>query len=166
MPERVETKVSIPLPAFLPESYVNDTEERMDIYRRIAAQAETGGIDEIGEELRDRFGPMPEPALSLLALVGLRLRAAAAGIVRAELEGKGTLLVEFAVGMVPPKEALGALAGEFEGRIAFDTLKGLRVRIGADRSGAGPRGPEPGRRPRSAADDLEKILNLLEFYAT
>ncbi len=166
IPEAVETKVSIPLPAFLPESYVNDTEERMDIYRRIAAQTGAAGIQEIGEELRDRFGPPPEQAMNLLALVSLRIRAATAGVARAELEGKETLLVEFVAGRTPAKEALGAFAGGFEGRIAFDTLKGLKVRIGADRSRGAPGGFEAGGRPRAAADDLEKILNLLEFYAT
>jgi transcription-repair coupling factor (superfamily II helicase) len=165
IPEAAETRISIPLPAFLPESYVHDTEERMDIYRRIAAQTGTEGIDEIRDELRDRFGTLPEQALSLLTLVSLRIRAARAGVARAELEGGGTLLVEFVAGRTPAKEALGALAGEFEGRIAFDTLKELKIRIGADLSRGGSGGIEPGKRPRQAADDLEKILNLLEFYA-
>jgi transcription-repair coupling factor (superfamily II helicase) len=165
-PETVETRISIPLPAFLPESYVHDTEERMDVYRRIAAQAETGGIDDIRDELRDRFGPPPEQALNLLALVSLRIRAATMGVARVEFEGKKNLLVEFAPGRVPAKEALGALAGEFEGRIAFDTLQGLKIRIGADRAGTVAGVAVPGTGPRPAAEDLEKILNLLEFYAT
>ncbi len=166
VPEAVETKISIPLPAFLPESYVHDTEERMDVYRRIAAQEGTGGIGEIRDELRDRFGPPPEQALNLLDLVSLRIRSASAGVAKAELEGKGTLLVEFASGRSPSKKALGALAGEFEGRIAFDTLRGLKIRLGSPREGsAGGPGGDSGR-ARTAASDLEKILNLLEFYAT
>jgi transcription-repair coupling factor (superfamily II helicase) len=165
VPEMVETRISIPLPAFLPESYVHDTEERMDVYRRIAAQTEVSGIDEIRNELRDRFGPQPEQALNLLALVGLRIRSASAGVARAELEGRGTLLVEFAPGRAPGKQALGALAEEFVGRIAFDTLKGLKIRIGAGPSDVAGGGGAARKRPRAAADDLEKILNLLEFYA-
>jgi len=166
IPEAVETKISIPLPAFLPESYVHDTEERVDVYRRIAAQEGNGGIEEIRDELRDRFGPLPEQALNLLDLVSLRIRAAAGGVAKVELGAGGTLLVEFAPGRSPSKKALGALAGEFEGRIAFDTLKGLKIRVGTPPQGAaGTRGGSPGR-PRAAAADLEKILNLLEFYAT
>lgn len=165
IPESVETKISIPMPAFLPESYVHDSEERMDVYRRIAAQAEAGGVDEIREELRDRFGPPPEQALNLLSLVSLRIRAASSGVARAELEGKGLLLVEFASGRAPAREALGALAEEFEGRIAFDTLKGLKIRLGTDRSRSGSGDSGFRRSPRSLADDLEKMLNLLEFYA-
>ena len=166
IPEAIEAKISIPMPAFLPESYVHDTEERMDVYRRIAAQIETGGIEEIQNELRDRFGPPPEQAPNLLALVSLRIRAASSGVARAELEGKGTLLVEFATGGVPAREALGSLAKEFEGRIAFDTLRGLKIRIGEDRSRARAGGSEHRKHPRAVADDLEKMLNLLEFYAT
>ena len=166
IPEATETRISIPMPAFLPESYVNDTEERMDVYRRIAAQVETAGVDEIQDELRDRFGPPPEQALNLIALVSLRIRAATSGVARAELEGRGTLLVEFAPGRVPVKKALGALAEEFEGRLAFDTLKGLKIRVGEDRSRAEAGGIKPRERPQAAAADLEKILNLLEFYAT
>ena len=166
IPEATETRISIPMPAFLPESYVNDTEERMDVYRRIAAQVETAGVDEIQDELRDRFGPPPEQALNLIALVSLRIRAATSGVARAELEGRGALLVEFAPGRVPVKKALGALAEEFEGRLAFDTLKGLKIRVGEDRSRAEAGGIKPRERPQAAAADLEKILNLLEFYAT
>ena len=158
----VETKITLPMPAYLPESYVRDSEERMDVYRRIAAQSERAGIDEILDELRDRFGPPPEQALNLLLLVSLRIRASSLGVARAELEKGGVLLVELAPGMEAPKEALGALAEEFEGRIAFDTVKGLVIRVGGDRSGM----ERNGRRGGSlAAADLEKILNLLEFYA-
>lgn len=146
-PEAIETRISIPMPAFLPDSYVHDTEERMDVYRRIAAQTETGGIEEIRDELRDRFGPLPEQALNLLALVNLRIRSASNGVARAELEGEGTLLIEFAPAWVPAKEALGALAAEFEERIAFDTVKGLKVRVGAARSRAGEGAPSPGNTP-------------------
>jgi len=166
IPEAIETRISIPMPAFLPESYVHDTEERMDVYRRIAAQTEAKGVEEILDELRDRFGPPPRQALNLIALVSLRIRSASRGVARAELEGKGTLLVEFAPGRTPAREALGALAEEFAGRIAFDTLKGLKIRIGEDRSRAGDGSLESRKDPRAVADDLEKILNLLEFYAT
>ena len=138
----------------------------MDVYRRIAAQEGIGGIDEIRDELRDRFGPPPEQALNLLDLVSLRIRASSRGVAKAELGGKGTLIVEFAPGRNPSKNALGALAGGFEGRIAFDTLKGLKIRVGPTPEGAaGGRGGSPGR-ARAAASDLEKMLNLLEFYAT
>jgi transcription-repair coupling factor (superfamily II helicase) len=162
--ERAEAKISIPLPAFLPERYVHDTEERMDIYRRLSRQIDSPGVDAIRSELRDRFGPLPEQAENMLTLVDFKVRAGNRGIGRAELKEQGILLIDFAHGRLPSKQAMGELAAEFEGRITFDTSQGLALRIA--RGSERPREKVSPSRARAAAGDLEKVLKLLEFYAT
>jgi transcription-repair coupling factor (superfamily II helicase) len=159
--ERTEAKVSIPLPAFLPDSYVHDTEERMDIYRRLSRQVDSAGIEGMRDELRDRFGPLPQQAENMLALVDLKIMAGAGGIEKAELGDDGVLSVVFARGRLPSKEAVGVLASSFDGRITFDTTRGLALRIGRG-SGRPGKGDSA---ERTAAGDLENVLKLLEFYA-
>ena len=75
-----ECKVELDDDAFLPESYVELPAERVNIYRRLAEAKEVTEVNRIRDELRDRFGRLPEPAESLVALVKLRLLGAQAGL--------------------------------------------------------------------------------------
>ncbi len=73
--EEVTTVVNLPIPASIPESYVQDPNLRMEIYRKIAALEESKEV--IAEELRDRFGPLPDPLTALLELADIKHQAEA-----------------------------------------------------------------------------------------
>ena len=72
--------MDLPLTALIPADYIVDTELRLAIYRRIAAVEDERQLDEVRQELEDRFGPIPEEVEHLLALIALRIRAQALGI--------------------------------------------------------------------------------------
>jgi transcription-repair coupling factor (superfamily II helicase) len=165
VPEALETKISFPLPAFLPQSYVHDSEERMDIYRRISGLTEREQLEDIASELDDRFGRPPAQASNLLMLIGFRLRAAPLGIERGEAKKGGSLTVDFGASQLPSKEAVAALAAAFEGRISFEAGDGFRMVISREIAAreAVPREASDGG--SAAALDFEKILNLLESFA-
>ena len=73
-------KVELKGDAFLPEEYVDVAEERVAIYRRLAEADDIIEIENVREELKDRFGRLPEPAKNLLGLVSLRLLGSALGL--------------------------------------------------------------------------------------
>jgi transcription-repair coupling factor (superfamily II helicase) len=79
LPPRLSADVDIDLPveAYLPEDYVPDLRHKIDLYRRIAKIDDASQISELKDELRDRFGPVPEPGLRMLELAELKLDAAA-----------------------------------------------------------------------------------------
>lgn len=79
LPPKLSADVDIDLPveAYLPEEYVPNLRHKIDLYRRIAKLEEASQIQEIKEELRDRFGELPPPAKRMMELVELRLDAAA-----------------------------------------------------------------------------------------
>ncbi len=79
LPPKLSAEVDIDLPveAYLPEDYAPDLRHKIDLYRRIAKINNASDIVEIKEELRDRFGPLPEPTVRMLDLAELRLDAAA-----------------------------------------------------------------------------------------
>jgi transcription-repair coupling factor (superfamily II helicase) len=79
LPPKMSADVDIDLPveAYLPPDYVSDLRFKIDIYRRLARIDNASQINEIHEELLDRFGPAPEPAKRMLGLAELRLDAAA-----------------------------------------------------------------------------------------
>jgi transcription-repair coupling factor (superfamily II helicase) len=59
--------------AFLPDDYVPDAHEKLSLYRRLAEARSPAAIDDFTLELRDRFGALPAPAVSLVELRRLRV---------------------------------------------------------------------------------------------
>lgn len=66
---------NIPYDMVIPEEYINDSFERMKIYRRIAMSRSVEEITEIEEELKDRFGSLPDEVRSLLDAARIRIAA-------------------------------------------------------------------------------------------
>ncbi|MEX2245763.1 MAG: transcription-repair coupling factor [Dehalococcoidia bacterium] len=88
--------VDLPLPAFIPESYVPDLNLRLSIYQRMAAAEDPGAPADLEREFGDRFGPPPAPVRNLLFVVGLRSlarRAGIASIAREDVDGRTVLAV-------------------------------------------------------------------------
>ncbi|MEZ5942152.1 MAG: transcription-repair coupling factor [Planctomycetaceae bacterium] len=77
MPARENPHVNIDLPvsAYIPSSYVPPGRHKMDVYRKLSAVATLDELAEVTEELRDRFGPIPEEAQRFLSLKELELLA-------------------------------------------------------------------------------------------
>jgi len=165
--EEREIRVSIPLPAYLPPEYVTDSEERMDIYRRLSRVSSPAEVEEMRAEIRDRFGAPPEPAVNVLKLVELKVRALAAGIDGLDIDTAGTLKVGFAGDRVPDRKHIAAIAALFEGRLTFHTKEGIAMSVrpagcreglsghtgakGAERGVTGAPGADGARRAERAA---------------
>ncbi len=71
--EEITPEIHFHLPAFLPESYVKDTEERLRLYRRLSHCRSDEAIEAIREELEDRFGPIPEETAHLLEVIRVKM---------------------------------------------------------------------------------------------
>jgi transcription-repair coupling factor (superfamily II helicase) len=72
-PLNVATEINLHTPALLPDSYCGDTHERLVIYKRLANCESEDVLNELQEELVDRFGIIPEPAQTLVDSHRLRL---------------------------------------------------------------------------------------------
>jgi transcription-repair coupling factor (superfamily II helicase) len=94
-------------PAHLPDAYVADDEAKLDLYRRLARAASSGDIDGLGEELRERFGPQPPAAATLLDLTRLRVLGASLGLQHVLVRGNEARLT-FREGTAPRLAALSA----------------------------------------------------------
>jgi transcription-repair coupling factor (superfamily II helicase) len=73
-------EVVLDRPAHLPDGYVPDEDVKLDLYRRLARAAMSGDIEQLREEMRERFGPLPEPAETLLHMARLRVLGAELGV--------------------------------------------------------------------------------------
>lgn len=71
--------IDLPLQAFIPTDYIPDTALRLQVYRRLANLQELQAIDEVAQELADRFGPVPDAVTGLLYQLKIKLLAERAG---------------------------------------------------------------------------------------
>jgi len=87
-----EVKIELPLDAHIPVEYIEQERLRLEAYKRIAAAATETEIDELVEELLDRYGNVPEPVDLLLEVARLRVAARAAGLAEVMLAGSSVRL--------------------------------------------------------------------------
>ncbi len=86
--ERVEPEIKLRIPAFIPEDYVPDPNQRLVIYKKLTQAASAEDITEIREELADRFGKLPAAASYLIEVMRLRIRLKLLLIREVEFDGK------------------------------------------------------------------------------
>src|SRR5947199_8492947 len=80
-------EVVLDRPAHLPDDYVADAAAKLDLYRRLARAERPCEIQTVREELRDRFGPLPDPAQRLLLVSELRALGAQVGLETVLIKG-------------------------------------------------------------------------------
>ena len=88
-----DTKLDHTFDARLPEDYVNETSLRLEVYQRLGDAFSMEDVDTIWVELKDRFGPPPEPVRWLYHLTRARVYASLRGFTLVKLE-KGALTTE------------------------------------------------------------------------
>ena len=91
-PLSTTTEINLHVPALLPQDYCGDVHERLSIYKRLANCESQAAIDELQEELIDRFGKMPEPAKALIETHRLRIAAIPVGIVKIDAHAESAVL--------------------------------------------------------------------------
>jgi transcription-repair coupling factor (superfamily II helicase) len=96
--EKPQAVVDLPVEAHLPDDYVPEEAQKLELYRRLARARDAGDLAAFRQELTDRFGPMPQPVLRLIEVAELRLAAEAAGVGSISRE-EGQLVVRFGEGL-------------------------------------------------------------------
>ena len=75
-----DVQIDLPVTAHLPREYVARDDVRMEAYRRLAAVATPGDVEDVRAEWTDRYGPPPGPAAVLLDVARLRAECLRLGI--------------------------------------------------------------------------------------
>ncbi|MFJ7248314.1 transcription-repair coupling factor [Kitasatospora sp. NPDC098652] len=85
--EPLEVKIELPVDAHVPHDYAPGERLRLQAYRSIAAVNSEADIQQVRDELADRYGKLPEAVENLLMVAGLRLYARRCGISDITLQG-------------------------------------------------------------------------------
>ena len=116
--------LDLPIDAHLPDDYVPDEAQKLELYRRLARARSRDDVGAFRREAVDRFGPLPPPVVRLVEVAELRLAAEAAGIASISRED-GQLVVRFgALSRATAMRLLGAVSAT--SRAAGLGLPGVR----------------------------------------
>ncbi len=91
--EEVEIRFELPVDAHLPHDYVEDAAQRLELYKRISAVRDAGGVKDVREEITDRFGSLPEPAERLVTIAALKAAVRRWGITEVTITPKDQLRI-------------------------------------------------------------------------
>ena len=134
MVEAPSAVVDLPLEAHLPDDYVPDVAQKLELYRRLARARTAGDLAAFRQEVMDRFGPMPPPVVRLAEVAELRLAAEGAGVSSISRED-GQLVVRFGAGLSRATAMAllgpGALPGVRPSEVTFASNQ-VRIRLPKD----------------------------------
>jgi transcription-repair coupling factor (superfamily II helicase) len=91
-PLGVTTEINLHSPALLPNDYCGDIHQRLVIYKRLANCNTQEELDDMHQELIDRFGLLPEPAQTLLDSHRLRILAKPLGISKVDASSEAIVI--------------------------------------------------------------------------
>ncbi|MFO8059582.1 MAG: transcription-repair coupling factor [Bacillota bacterium] len=143
--------------AYLPEDYVPSSAQRVTMYRRMSAVGDLKEVEDITDELIDRFGDPPPPVVNLLHLAGLKLLGAECGVLSFTERG-GAVTLE----LIPEEGDAGQwrnLAEQFGFRCSVSRVrrqKNLRVQLR----------PQSGSGSGSLLSRLQGMLRRVALAAT
>ncbi|MBS6447257.1 MAG: transcription-repair coupling factor [Clostridiales bacterium] len=111
--EKIECVINIGRDSYIPETYIPSAAQRIDIYKKIAAIENAQDVDDIADELLDRYGDLPSSVETLLSISLVRAMACECGFIQIDQEQNGVVIY--------PKEldvlAWSEMGGIYPGRI-------------------------------------------------
>ncbi|AGK99755.1 transcription-repair coupling factor [Desulfoscipio gibsoniae] len=148
----VETVVELPVEAYIPNQYIADANQKVEMYRRIASLQRVSTIADLEEELVDRFGDLPREVQNLLKVSRIRVMAGHLKI-KSVNKQQGFYRLTFAPGHALNGEKLVAVGERYRNKVKFSNADGdfeIRYKI-----------REAGRSPAEQLDELERFLKKL-----
>ena len=104
--EEVETSMNLGVDIYIPHEYIADENLRMTFYKKIASARDDQRLDQIRNEIRDRFGALPANVDNLLRFVQIKRFAQQMGVISITRDGARAILKMTATARVDPNKLL------------------------------------------------------------
>jgi transcription-repair coupling factor (superfamily II helicase) len=127
------TRLLTEIDLYFPPEYIDNDQQRLNIYRRLSAFENVDQIDDLETELTDRFGLLPEKAAWLMMYFRMDIISSQAGLSNCFVRNH-KLVMEFRPDKLPPKEKVLAFGSKVSQPLNFDVSKGLKITIELNRS--------------------------------
>jgi len=112
-PRQVE--IDLKEEAYIPANYLEDERQRIALYRRLNLLERAENLEDLKAEVKDRFGDLPLPLVTLFEIIDLKLAAKAAGV-KSIKEKSGQIRVEYFNGS--SQQFLKSKLSEIKDRVA------------------------------------------------
>lgn len=145
--EREEVKVDLSLSAYIPDSYIPQSSDKLSMYRQIASIASGEDFDRMVEELIDRYGDPPRSVVNLMRIVQIKRLAGSLGFhqIKESQESIDLIYQPFERFSI---EELKEISNHYRAKMSFDFRNTPTMKL--SRKG----------------DKLKNILNLLHLIAS
>ncbi|MGD9852046.1 MAG: transcription-repair coupling factor [Nitrospirales bacterium] len=128
IPEEWEPTLQLDVSAFIPENYVEDTSQRLGLYKRLSGSDRLGDLALLYGETLDRFGPPPDPMERLFEV--MQIKVLAKGLKLEYVEVRNSLAnFRFHEQAKIPEKGIQTLMEEWKGRIQFLSPRAFRVTL-------------------------------------
>ena len=116
--ETFTTTIDLDVDAYIPDTYIPNEYQKLDVYKRIAAIENEEEMEDMLEELIDRFGDIPRKVQQLLHIAGLKARAHRAYVTAVEQKGSQYVFTMYERAKVNPLKIPDMLSS-YRGDLAF-----------------------------------------------
>ena len=106
-----DTTIDMDVDAYIPDSYIQNENRKMDVYRRIASVETEEDYREMQDELIDRFGDIPRPVQTLLRIARIRSLAHEACVTELTASRKQVQLIFLPQAPMNPEKVVAFAAG-------------------------------------------------------
>jgi transcription-repair coupling factor (superfamily II helicase) len=91
-PPKIDPDIHLKIEILVPDEYVPDPRQRMSLYKRLSRATSNEEIDDIQDEIMDRYGKAPKQVSRLISIMRLRLAMKELRIIRMDYSGKDLVL--------------------------------------------------------------------------
>jgi transcription-repair coupling factor (superfamily II helicase) len=90
--EEVDPEIHLDMPAYIPESYIEDPTQRLQLYKRLASATSREDLEDLRQEVLDRYGPLPELVNTLFEVMHFKVELRTLRIREARFSDEGLML--------------------------------------------------------------------------
>ncbi|RLA79403.1 MAG: hypothetical protein DRG36_04895, partial [Deltaproteobacteria bacterium] len=128
VPKKPAPEIHIPIEAYIPEEYVEEEAQRLGLYKRLSLVEGEEELEELKEEIRDRFGPPPAEVRNLFEVIELKIWLQRYRVQRLEMKA-GELRLLLSDGRVDPERLVRAVE-ESKGKARLTPSGELILEVG------------------------------------
>ncbi|MDR0308016.1 MAG: transcription-repair coupling factor [Chitinispirillales bacterium] len=126
-----ETRLEIPLQAYIPTEYIADGSTRISIYQEMSSLSTVDELAETERTLSDRFGPLPESVRALILMMKLKILGQLCGCARVSINKEGALNLYIDGDQETAKERIKRIfeSSQYQFEVLYDVQVQLRTEL-------------------------------------
>ena len=110
--DEVNPEINANVKAYLPDSYVSDSDVRLNLYRRMSCMNHRDELEKMHLEIKDRFGTIPPEVKRLMSVMAIRIILKKLRVSRLDISNTGMSLIFSANCPIEPVKFLKLISGE------------------------------------------------------